>query len=257
MKKNDEILHLLDQMPASLLETLAEVDLAELDRSNTKYLTQMAVTTASGSDRIMLGRLVSLVGGDDRALAYSVGAAAAMCLSRHNHSSVQMVLSGPELDASKARDTAAVVSQLISGAKAECLLMTYVFSHADIPLNLLTSAARSGVSITCVFDLSPLNSNDISTLEPLKELLDLNARVLCWNHPHGVQAAMHAKGIVADRERCLITSANLTSKALTQNVELGVLLTDPVLGVEIIQHIEHLRERGWITPFVSLRLKGN
>ena len=94
-----------------------------------------------------------------------------------------------------------------------------------------------------------MHSSDVTTLAALTELRDLNADVLCWNRPFNGQASMHAKGVVADRKRCLITSANLTGKALTQNVEFGVLLTDPDLCAQIIALCDHLRNEDWLTPF--------
>jgi len=124
-----------------------------------------------------------------------------------------------------------------------------VFSHADIPLDLVISAARRSVKITCIFDLAPLNTNDVATNLALSELATLGADILCWDKPGGIQASMHAKGVVADRKHCLITSANLTGRALTQNVELGALINDPTLAEEIVQHFERLKDGGWLREF--------
>lgn len=251
MDKREQILQILDRMPMTLLKTISQFGTSEPVSIHTKSLSELAIALASGSDRVLVGHLAGIVDGDVQAMAFTAGAGAALCHERQGRQPAQLVLSGPEVDTSSARETAAVISQLITGAQRECLLMTYVFSHADIPLSLLTSAARSGVKITCIFDPATLMPNDSATEETLKELLELQADVLCWENRHHTEASMHAKAVVADNERCLITSANLTARAMTHNLELGVLLPDPSLCIEITQHCERMRKRGWVRPYIK------
>ena len=45
------------------------------------------------------------------------------------------------------------------------------------------------------------------------------------------KACLHAKCIVIDEERVLVTSANFTQAAHERNIEVGVLLNDQVLAI--------------------------
>jgi putative cardiolipin synthase len=62
---------------------------------------------------------------------------------------------------------------------------------------------------------------------------------------------MYAKAVVADRHCCLVTSANLTGRALTDNVEIGVVLDNAVVAQGIAEHYERLRRAGWLFRFGS------
>ena len=250
MKNANAILQILEQMNDALLETVTRIDLDSVLGPDSRQLQQTALSAGSAADRTLMHQLDRATVGDPICLALAVGAALSLRREREANKPARLVLSGPETgEGGPARDTSAVIAQLIDGAEQECLLLTYVFSNADIPLDLLASAAKRRVKITCIFDLAPLNTNDVATNLALSELATLGADILCWDKPGGIQASMHAKGVVADRKRCLITSANLTGRALTQNVELGILLDDSTIGEEIVQHFERLRDGGWLREF--------
>lgn len=51
---------------------------------------------------------------------------------------------------------------------------------------------------------------------------------------------LHAKVIAADRHTALLGSANLTDRALSDNIELGVVLRDPRLVEPLIEHFHWL-----------------
>jgi phosphatidylserine/phosphatidylglycerophosphate/cardiolipin synthase-like enzyme len=249
MLNTDAIFKILDQLGDGLLEIITSIDLGTIAIPGSRALKQMSLSMSSAAERTQMHQLDLVTCEDPVSVAFAIGAAASLRRERAANRPAKLVLSGPDIGAGSARDTSAAIAQLINGAKEECLLLTYVFSHADIPLDLLTSAARRSVKVTCIFDLAPLNTSDIATNLALSELVSLGADVLCWDKPHGIQASMHAKGVVADRKRCLITSANLTGRALTQNVGLGVLLSNPSLGEEIVQHFERLIKGGWLREF--------
>ena len=56
-------------------------------------------------------------------------------------------------------------------------------------------------------------------------------------------ASMHAKALVADRSRALVTSANFTGRALDDNMEIGVLVTGGELPQALATHLESLVEK--------------
>ena len=55
---------------------------------------------------------------------------------------------------------------------------------------------------------------------------------------------VHAKVVVADEARALITSANLTARAWDDNIELGVLIGDPALASGVVDHFQGLIDLG-------------
>ncbi|MET7450557.1 phospholipase D-like domain-containing protein [Streptomyces sp. NPDC005574] len=52
--------------------------------------------------------------------------------------------------------------------------------------------------------------------------------------------AAHAELVVADRHTALLGSANLTDRALSDNIELGVVLRDPHLVESLVDHFRWL-----------------
>lgn len=59
-------------------------------------------------------------------------------------------------------------------------------------------------------------------------------------------ACLHAKCIVVDDERALVTSANLTTAAQSRNIEAGVLLQDPAFAKSLRLQLEALINRGLV-----------
>jgi cardiolipin synthase C len=55
---------------------------------------------------------------------------------------------------------------------------------------------------------------------------------------------MHAKLLAADTNVALLSSANLTDKALGDNLELGLLVRDPEVVRRIVGHFRSLMRPG-------------
>jgi phosphatidylserine/phosphatidylglycerophosphate/cardiolipin synthase-like enzyme len=56
-----------------------------------------------------------------------------------------------------------------------------------------------------------------------------------------LRSSMHAKVIVADRERVFVSSANLTKAAHSKNIEVGTLIESPALASRLVDYFEGLR----------------
>ena len=61
-------------------------------------------------------------------------------------------------------------------------------------------------------------------------------------------ASLHVKCAVADRQRLLVSSANLTEYALTKNMELGVLVEGGEVPARVQEHLEALLQRRILQP---------
>jgi cardiolipin synthase A/B len=57
-------------------------------------------------------------------------------------------------------------------------------------------------------------------------------------------ARLHAKCVVADRSAALVTSANLTSAGINDNIELGVLVAAGPLPAALSDHFDGLVRSG-------------
>jgi hypothetical protein len=60
----------------------------------------------------------------------------------------------------------------------------------------------------------------------------------------GDSGLLHAKVVIADSTRLLVTSANLTASALERSIEAGVLLHDALLAGQMEAHLDDLVRRG-------------
>lgn len=142
-----------------------------------------------------------------------------------------LVWTGPEPMVSAARDTAVVLRSLFAEARERVVVAGYRFTQGrDILLPLHRSMTEHGVRATFFLDL------DGGT--PEKEL----AAFLTNNWPFGspypelyydprtvgpnATAILHAKCVVIDQKKSLVTSANFTYSGQARNIEVGVLLED-------------------------------
>ncbi|MGC2997726.1 phospholipase D-like domain-containing protein [Streptomyces sp. G35A] len=67
----------------------------------------------------------------------------------------------------------------------------------------------------------------------------LRGEVRVWHRAVNT-GVLHAKLIAADRHTAFLGSANLTDRALSHNIELGVLLRDPSTVEPLVDHFRWL-----------------
>ena len=63
-----------------------------------------------------------------------------------------------------------------------------------------------------------------------------------------VGALLHAKLLIVDGKRVLVTSGNLTSRALNANIEAGLVVEDEAVASDVERHIRELMRRGVLVP---------
>ncbi len=164
---------------------------------------------------------------------------------------LELVWTGP---ASKipVRQTRQVLSQLISSAQKELLIVSFVVFKVPEILELLKKALQRGVSVICIFE-SPEESGGKITFQGFDSFDDAilkQIRILVWDKDmrpvstEGKTGTLHAKVAIADRKISFISSANLTVNAMTMNMELGVLFYEQDKAKEIVEHFEQLFTEG-------------
>jgi phosphatidylserine/phosphatidylglycerophosphate/cardiolipin synthase-like enzyme len=176
----------------------------------------------------------------------------------------ELVWTGPEGANADSRDTEVVVRRLFEGATKEVIVAGYSFDHGERIFAPLYEAMKTrGVKATFVLDLAGqarvASEMDDFAREKIVTFLGKNwpwgdPRPAIYYDPRTitpkVYASMHAKCIVVDDARALVTSANFTSRAQSRNIEVGVLLEDAAFATELADHWRRLLSEALLTRYV-------
>ena len=173
---------------------------------------------------------------------------------------IDLVLSGPSVTSCPTRTTKAVFSELVSGAKAEVIIVCYALyngmtllkplaecmdSNRDLKARLILNISRNRNDTTDSSQLIAQFRNEFSKRTwPGDRLPEL------WYFPQALEmdwkarASLHSKVIVVDRKRLFISSANLTDAAHEKNIETGVILESSKNAERIVSYFESLADKG-------------
>ncbi len=157
---------------------------------------------------------------------------------------LELVWTGPEASGARTRDTAVVLEELFSGARSHVLLAGYSFDRGERILAPLHRVMREhGVAASIFLDLggqpacgTPADSHAARRIEAfLRENWPFGEpRPAIYYDPRstvpGSRASLHAKCVVVDHRRTLVTSANFTDRGQTRNIEAGVVIEDREFG---------------------------
>ncbi len=186
------------------------------------------------------------------ALALALRSAAQTFGDREADERIEVVWTGPDSGTFPSRQTAAVLFETLKSARRSLVLVSYAANAIGDFTNALTSKADEGVEIRCVFESSDESENfkaSRMSLIALAKQLPL-IRFYVWPKERRPKwASLHAKVVIADRETAFVTSANLTESAITDNVELGLLVRGGDAPARIHDHIVALIQAG---EFVSV-----
>jgi len=118
-----------------------------------------------------------------------------------------------------------VMQELVINARSEVHILAYVITRAATPLlQLLEQALSRGVRVTVVVNVIPGQPLEMSA--ELRRLASefQHAKIRVFDDEEGSQ--LHAKVLIADRQRAVIGSANYSWGGLVANHEMGVLVDD-------------------------------
>lgn len=188
---------------------------------------------------------------DGRTLAVMLLAASDAYRLAESSQQVELVWTGPTTELVPARRTEQALIQVIDAARQRLFITSYVAYDVDSVARALKSAAERGVRIEFLVEMSSAQGGKVST-DPIANLRKIvpDARFYVWKNKAAafVNGSVHAKVAVADRALCFITSANLTSYAMDQNMEAGVLVSGKPLPNQLHQHLEALVVTGVVEP---------
>ena len=139
------------------------------------------------------------------------------------------------------RLTAAVLHELLTGARERILIVSYAaYTLPEIAADLEAASPGAARSTSCS---RPRKTAPAPTRARLTPSLTFRINRWCWpadqRDGHGV---LHAKLLVIDGCRALVGSANLTTKALAHNLEVGVLINAPDVARDLERHVRVLMD---------------
>lgn len=209
---------------------------------------------ATPTMRVKLRRLEELFGLqpeiDTQAIAFALRSAAEAVSAVGVDQGAEIAWTGPATEAVPLRRVDQVIYDMVETAKEEVLLVTYAAYKAERALKALRDATDHGVRVKLVIELAQGSGGKISFdgLQSFRTAVP-SAQVFYWpldrrkRSASGSYGAMHAKCLVADRSRAIVSSANLTDYALEANMELG-LLVERAVAVRLAEHFDQLILRG-------------
>lgn len=187
---------------------------------------------------------------DTKAIALALRTAAEAVSVIGADQRAEIAWTGPATEAVPLRRVDQVIYDMVEGAKEEVLLVTYAAYKAERALQALQDATNRGVNVKLVIELAQKSGGKITFdgLQAFRTAVPA-ARVFYWPldrrklSASGSYGAMHAKCLVSDRRRAIVSSANLTDYALESNMELG-LVVDRAIASRLAEHFNQLIVRG-------------
>ncbi|GGT80997.1 DISARM system phospholipase D-like protein DrmC [Actinomadura citrea] len=186
--------------------------------------------------------------GEAVALALETGA---VLHARHARRQTDVVVSGPLSDRPAVRLTGAVVTEIIRSSRSALLVVSFAaFGVSEVVRELKDAAAR-GVHIDLVLESPRQEGGALRGTGAAAAFAALRDSATFWTWPArhrqaagASPAALHAKLVAADDRVAFLGSANLTDRALGDNIELGVVVRDPAAVRRMVGHFRGLMRPG-------------
>ena len=165
---------------------------------------------------------------------------AQMCIGASNDAekvSASLVATVPTYFSTKAFHTSIVVEKMIREAKKSISLTGYSLSEYFSELvDCIIEKSQSGVYVR-------FYANDIAGKTEYEKLLRYRGsflKIYNYRKPDESMAALHAKVIVVDQQKTLITSANLSYHGQEGNIEVGALIDNADYAKQVEQLFSQL-----------------
>jgi len=145
----------------------------------------------------------------------------------------ELVWTGPEVEAVPPRRTEQALLQVIDSAQVTLTIVSFVAYKVPRVAQAIAAATHRGVAVRVILEDPEVSQGKVAfaALNVLDPEVAARCKVYVWpidrrpKDANGKHGSLHAKCAIADGQRLLVSSANLTEHALTVNLELGILLT--------------------------------
>lgn len=232
----------VSHVPRALLEQLlAAIEIGRVDCPLAKLdLIEMGLGSVANA-------LAETLAGLDAA---ATKAALGLVLAERRHRvppRLDLVWSGPDVRDSVSRDTAIVLRELFDGAERSVIIGGYSFDDPSLLEPLHRRMKSAGIAVTLFVNISseartPEEGTALATktidrffhemwaFGPPRPDVYYDPRTAMRGPPW---VSLHAKCVVVDDARALVTSANFTERGQERNIEVGVLIDDAGFASEL------------------------
>jgi phosphatidylserine/phosphatidylglycerophosphate/cardiolipin synthase-like enzyme len=164
---------------------------------------------------------------------------------RRAEPTVSLVVTGPTTKEVPTGSIFSALKDVIRAAERRLIVVTFAAYKIGDLIEELTAAVERGVEVTLILETDKTGGGTL-TFDARKAFADLKGKAQFYVWPpekrpglDGGKVSMHAKAAIADNHLALVTSANLTDRAVSDNLELGVLIR----GGDVPRRLEaHFRE---------------
>lgn len=253
----EQIAAVAREVPASVLEAFCE----RLARGEAGYHVHAGTPVPTYSTRPEVQHALRLLvvawqesGHSDnlQALAWAIRAATTVDEGWRKWQTLELIWSGPTPGGGPLRRTDQALMEVVHAAEKRITIVTFAaFKVPNLAL-ALCDAAHRGVAVRLIMETKAESGGKI-THDPLQGLgpeLAALAEVYVWpfdqraKDAQGHHGSLHVKCAVADGERLLLSSANLTEFAFNLNMEMGLLVTGGPVPYRVEDHFADLISKG-------------
>jgi len=173
---------------------------------------------------------------------------------------IELLWSGPSpADQIPARRIDQALYDLIANAKHEILLVTFAAAKVERLAGSLLKAHHRNVRIRLILEFEQSSEGQLSydAIKAFPPTLVKAAEIYYWpvekreRNQAGRPGKLHSKLAIVD-DTALVSSANLTDDAFNRNLELGVLVRNPVFLRTTAEHVHTLIADGTFCLFKGL-----
>lgn len=189
-------------------------------------------------------------------LAAALSSAAYSVTQIRSSSNMELVWTCPENNDAPFRRTDRVLLQLIHDAQNELTLISFAIYKIPEIAQALKAAVTRGVRVRLIAETPESGEGKISF--GIKAALGIEimqqAQVFVWPKQQrpvdseGKYGSLHIKAAIADNRHLFITSANLTEYAFKLNMEMGLLVENEELAIQVITQIKRLIQQKIFVP---------
>lgn len=230
-------------LPPSRVSTIAK-KMESLDRSTNTDRVLSSVTSGTAREKLdgflKAWHKSSLSG---KEAGYLLIASSHSLNQANQESQTELVMTGPTTPFVATRRTERVLLDVITSAKSELFIVSFVAHERPSILEALKKAADNGVRVNVVLESSVDSGGTLESDQflGLKKALP-NAIFYHWTVREGEfeGGKVHAKIVAADQNMAFLTSANLTGHAMERNIEAGALFRGGDTPRDIVRHLHGL-----------------
>ena len=162
-------------------------------------------------------------------------------------SSLEVVWTGPTTNQVPVRQSAQVLERLIEDARRRLIVVSFAAYKVASVETALREAADRGVRVDLILETAA-DSKGAVNVDAAEAFEKLQGAATFWVWPGRLRpqegAVLHAKVAICDSSSALVTSANLTGRALERNMELGLLITGGPVPRRLADHFDSLMSNG-------------